>query len=50
MRLCLSAGCTLSVRNVSILGGQLALRGDLNQSIMLTVVMPEDITSVVCVV
>ena len=34
------------VRNASISGGQLALRGDLNQSVMLTVVAPEDVTSV----
>lgn len=34
------------VRNASIAGGQLALRGDLNQSVMLTVVAPEDVTSV----
>ncbi|KAH9915075.1 glycoside hydrolase superfamily [Fomitopsis serialis] len=34
------------VRNASISAGQLALRGDLNQSVMLTVVAPEDVTSV----
>ncbi|KAH9831459.1 glycoside hydrolase superfamily [Rhodofomes roseus] len=34
------------VRNASISNGQLALRGDLNQSVMLTVVAPEDVSSV----
>ncbi|KZT69507.1 glycoside hydrolase family 35 protein [Daedalea quercina L-15889] len=34
------------VRNASISGSTLALRGDLNQSVMLTVVAPEDVTSV----
>ncbi|TFY68957.1 hypothetical protein EVJ58_g705 [Rhodofomes roseus] len=34
------------VRNASISSGHLALRGDLNQSVVLTVVAPEDVTSV----